>query len=136
MSDLKYRCVLICEDIRQETGGRVSLMGILGSKLFVQEFPLMFPKFCLFVEWGQITGKFSVQLTIKAPEGVDLPQVKPTAVIQGQPGIVARSMIVLNSFVFPKAGNYAFEFWADGKLSGTEYFVVEKYEAPNPQMTN
>ena len=136
MSDLKYRCVLICEDIRQETGGRVSLMGILGSKLFVQEFPLMFPKFCLFVEWGEITGKVSVQLNIIAPEGVELPQVKPTAVIQGQPGIVARSMIVLNSFVFPKPGKYGFEFWADGDLAGTEQFVVEKYETPLPQMTN
>jgi len=31
MSTLKYKCVLFCEDIRQEVGGRVSLMGVLGS---------------------------------------------------------------------------------------------------------
>lgn len=135
MKDLKYRCVLICEDIRQETGGRVSLMGVLGSKLFVQEFPLMFPKFCLFVEWGEITGKINVSLKIVPPEGATLPNVKPSAVIQGQPGIVARSMIVLNSFVFPVPGLYNFEFWADETRVGSEPLLIEKYEH-SPQTTN
>ena len=128
MSDLIYRCVLICEDIRQETGGRVSLMGVLGTKLFVQEFPLMFPKFCLFIEWGEISGEVNVSLNIVPPEGVELPKVKPSASIKGVPGIVARSMIILNSFVFPAAGVYTFEFWANGVLAGKEQFWIDKYE--------
>jgi hypothetical protein len=136
MSDVKYRCVLVCEDIRQETGGRVSLMGVLGSRLFVQDFPLLFPKFCLFIEWGEITGRFNVTLNIVPPKGVSLPAVKPSASIQGQAGVVARSMIVLNSFVFPSPGTYTFEFWADSDLVGREEFHVEKYEAPPPQVTN
>ncbi len=135
MSDLKYRCVLLCEDIRQETGGRISLMGILGSKLFVQEFPLMFPKFCLFIEWGEISGKASLTLNIVPPDGVNIPKVKPTALIQGQPGVLARSMIVLNSFLFPKEGTYTFEFWADDKCIGREPFSIEKFE-PAPKVTN
>lgn len=135
MSDLKYRCVLFCEDIRQETGGRVSLMGVLGARLYVQEFPLMFPKFCLFVEWGELTGKFQVRLNIIPPEGVSVPRVNPTAQIQGQPGLIARSMIVLNSFVFPAPGKYVFEFWADDVCVGSEPFVIEKFEPP-PKVTN
>lgn len=130
MSNLKYKCVLICEDIRQELGGRVSLMGVLGSKLLVQSFPLPFSKLCLFIEWGEITGKVNVTLNIIPPEGVDIPKVRPSAPIQGQAGLVARSMIVLSNFSFPAPGNYVFEFEADGKVVGRENFLVEKYEGP------
>ena len=130
MSDLKYKCVLICEDIRQEVGGRVSLMGVLGSKLLVQQFPLPFPKLCLFIEWGELVGKINVTLNIIPPKGVDLPSVQPSAPIQGQPGIVARSMIVLSNFAFPAPGTYTFEFSADGKVVGREQFEIEKYEGP------
>ncbi|MBU1106086.1 MAG: hypothetical protein KKB51_05400 [Candidatus Riflebacteria bacterium] len=130
MSSIKYKCVLVCEDIRQEVGGRVSLMGVLGSKLLVQSFPLPFPKLCLFIEWGEIAGKVNVTLNIIPPDGVEIPKVRPSAPIQGQPGLVARSMIVLSNFSFPAAGKYVFEFEADGKVVGRENFLVEKYEGP------
>lgn len=130
MSELKYKCVLVCEDIRQEVGGRVSLMGVLGSRLLVQNFPLPFPKLCLFIEWGEIKGKVNVTLNIIPPEGVEIPDVKPSAPIQGQPGLVARSMIVLNNFAFPAPGTYIFEFLADKKVVGREKFEIEKYEPP------
>lgn len=131
MTKLKYKCVLVCEDIRQEVGGRVSLMGILGSKLLVQGFPLGFPKLCLFIEWGEIQGNVNVSLRIHAPEGVELPPVNPSAPIQGQPGLVARSMIVLSNFSFPAPGNYVFEFESDGEIVGRENFLVELYQSPN-----
>ena len=135
MSQLKYRCVFMCEDIRHETGGRVSLMGILGSKLYVQEFPIFFPKFCIFIDWGEIQERVAVSMNIVPPEGVTFPPVKPGAEIRGQPGVVARSMIVLNSFVFPKAGDYRFEFSVNDALVGTEVLNVEKFEkTPNISM--
>ncbi|MFZ2959866.1 MAG: hypothetical protein WA705_23555 [Candidatus Ozemobacteraceae bacterium] len=130
MIALKYRCVLLCEDIRQEVGGRVSLMGILGSKLLVQDFPLFFPKFCLFIEWGEFPGRATVSLNIVPPAAVTMPNVRPQTEIRGQAGIVARSMIVLNNFVVPVAGAYTFEFRAGDDLIGAETLVVEKFENP------
>ena len=135
MGNLKYRCTLICEDIRHETGGRISLMGILGSKLFVQEFPIFFPKLCIFIDWGFVSEKVVVTMNIVPPEGVNFPQVKPSSEIRGQPGVVARSMIVLNSFVFPKAGNYIFEFFVNNVPAGSETLNVEKFEN-SPSLTN
>ena len=126
---------MICEDIRHETGGRISLMGILGSKLFVQEFPIFFPKLCIFIDWGFVSEKVVVTMNIVPPEGVNFPQVKPSSEIRGQPGVVARSMIVLNSFVFPKAGNYIFEFFVNNVPAGSETLNVEKFEN-SPSLTN
>lgn len=127
---LKYKYVLFCEDIRQEIGGKVSLMGVLGSKLLTQQFPIGFPKLCLFIEWEDLVGKANIAVNILPPEGTDIPNIRPTAQISGQPGIVARSMIILNNFIFPKPGNYAFEFEAEGKVVGRENFVVEEYKGP------
>lgn len=127
---LKYRCVLFCEDIRNELGGRVSLMGVLGNRLYVQEFPIFFPKFCLFLEWEDIDGEIPIELNILFPGKTEPHQIKPTAVLKGQKGIVARSMIVLNSFAFPTAGPTVFRFLSNGAVIGEETLVVEKFQQP------
>ena len=127
---VNYKCVLFCEDIRQEVGGRVSLMGILGTKLLVQDFPLVFPKLCLFIEWGEVKENINVTLNIIPPDGVKMNSVHPTANIAAQQGVVSRSMIVLTNFAFPKAGQYVFEFVVNNEVISREIFAVEKYE-PN-----
>ena len=125
---VNYKCVLFCEDIRQEVGGRISLMGILGTKLYVQDFPLIFPKLCLFIEWGEVKENLNVTLNIIPPEGVQMNNVHPSATIGAQQGVVSRSMIVLTNFAFPKAGQYVFEFVVNGEVVNREIFAVEKYE--------
>ena len=125
---VNYKCVLFCEDIRQEVGGRVSLMGILGTKLYVQDFPLVFPKLCLFIEWGEVKENLNVTLNIIPPAGVQMNNVHPSATIGAQQGVVSRSMIVLTNFAFPKAGQYVFEFVVNGETVNREVFAVEKYE--------
>ncbi len=127
---VNYKCVLFCEDIRQEVGGRVSLMGILGNKLLVQDFPLVFPKLCLFIEWGVVKENLNVTLNIIPPDGVQLSSAHPTANIAAQQGVISRSMIVLTNFAFPKAGEYIFEFIVNNQVISREIFLVEKYN-PN-----
>jgi len=74
---LKYKYVLFCEDIRQEIGGKVSLMGVLGSKLLTQQFPIGFPKLCLFIEWEDLVGKANIAVNILPPEGTDIGYFSP-----------------------------------------------------------
>lgn len=135
MSELKHRCILFCEDIREEKFGRVSLIGVLGNRVHSRVFPLVFPKFCLFIEWGEITGEHQISLKIVPPAGVNLPEIEPKALLQGQPGLVVRSMILLNSFVFPAAGAYHFEIHKQGVCVGRETFQLENIEVP-PATTN
>lgn len=128
---VNYKTVLFCEDIRQEVGGRVSLMGILGNKLLVQDFPLIFPKLCLFIEWGEINENINVTLNIIPPDGVQMNASHPSANIAAQQGVISRSMIVLTNFGFPKAGEYVFEFIVNNQVISREIFTVEKYNHPN-----
>ena len=126
---MKYKCVLFCEDIRQEVGGKMSLMGVLGNKLLVPQFPLHMPKFCLFIEWTEQLGKSIVNLKVVTPKN-EQPKNLQIEVV-GQPGIVSRSLVVMNGFAFEQPGDYIFEFEADGKVIGKEVFSIEEYKAPN-----
>jgi hypothetical protein len=41
---------LYCDDVRQETGNKLSLMGVYQSALFVPTLPFTLPKLCIVVE--------------------------------------------------------------------------------------
>jgi hypothetical protein len=59
---------LFCDDIRQEVGGKLSLMGLYQSDMVFPKdttFPLILPKFVIFVKYYESTGTFSEDLTLK-----------------------------------------------------------------------
>jgi len=82
----------------------------------------------LFVEWEDISGEIPIQLNIIFPESNEPHPIKPGAILKGQQGIVARSMIVLNGFQFPKAGPTVFRFLAHDKVIGEETLIIEKFQ--------
>lgn len=127
---MNYKCVLFCEDIRQEVGGKMSLMGVLGNKLLVPQFPLHMPKFCLFIEWAEQLGKSTINLRITTPNNEQQPKILPIEVI-GQAGIVSRSLVVMNGFIFEQPGIYTFEFESGGQIIGREQFSIEEFKPQN-----
>ena len=127
---MNYKCVLFCEDIRQEVGGKMSLMGVLGNKLLVPQFPLHMPKFCLFIEWTEQIGKAMINLKIMTPNEEQAPKTLPIEVV-GQPGIVSRSLVVMNGYVFEHPGVYTFEFECEGQIIGRENFSIEEFKPQN-----
>jgi len=38
---------IFCDDIRQEAGGKLSLMGVYSGVMFVPDFPIILPKLCI-----------------------------------------------------------------------------------------
>jgi hypothetical protein len=42
----RFATTLFCDDVRQEVGNKVSLMGCYGHELFVEKFPIALPKLC------------------------------------------------------------------------------------------
>ncbi len=45
----RYLETLFCDDIRHETGGKLSFIGVYSGELLVPAFPVALPKLCLFV---------------------------------------------------------------------------------------
>lgn len=46
MSERRFMHSVMCDDIRQEIGGKISYMGIYGANILLPQFPFMLPKLC------------------------------------------------------------------------------------------
>lgn len=54
-----------CDDLREEVGGKISLMGMYDRDLFFQaQTPVVFPKFVILVRYFEIVGAFSDDLVL------------------------------------------------------------------------
>jgi hypothetical protein len=61
-----WGCSLFADDIRQEIGGKQSLIGIYGGEmLFDNPFPILIPKFVVFVKFFEKKGVFQEDLILR-----------------------------------------------------------------------
>jgi len=78
MNFAKKIFALICDDIRQEVGNKVSLMGVYGKDVIVPDIPYVFPKICLWlvIEEAKIEIH-NLKIVVTAPQSdpitIDLP---------------------------------------------------------------
>lgn len=69
---------LFADDLRQEIGGKFSLMGIYQADMIhQQDFPISLPKFAMLIRYYEIKDAFKEDLNIKIflPGNGDVPQI-------------------------------------------------------------
>lgn len=60
---------LLCDDIRQEMGGKTSLMGLYDAHVVVPQLPFTLPKLCFFTRFKNLEGNWIFSFGIKSPSG-------------------------------------------------------------------
>ena len=58
---------ILCDDVRQETGGKFSLMGLFES-ISAGTFPALHPRFAIVNEWTGGRGEFQMKIRLLAPD--------------------------------------------------------------------
>lgn len=58
---------ILCDDVRQEMGGKFSLMGLFES-IYANTFPAVHPRFAIVNEWTGGKGEFKVRVRLLAPD--------------------------------------------------------------------
>ena len=58
--------LLLCDDVRQELGGKFSLMGLF-ENIFANSFPAVHPRFAIVSEWTGGKGEFNVKIRLLSP---------------------------------------------------------------------
>ena len=71
----KFNYAIICDDIRQEIGNKISLIGIYTKDIFVTKFPFMFPKLCFAIDYDYIKGGDNFSIELSDPLGKRLGKV-------------------------------------------------------------
>ncbi len=59
---------LLCDDVRQEMGGKISLMGLF-ENIYAEKFPAVHPRIAIISEWAGGTGEFGIRMRIITPDG-------------------------------------------------------------------
>jgi hypothetical protein len=65
----KHEFTLLCDDIRQEMGGKTSLMGLYDHHIVVPQVPFTLPKVCFYTRFSRMDGDFKFSFSIVAPNG-------------------------------------------------------------------
>ena len=59
--------IIICDDVRQEMGGKISLMGLF-ENIYATKFPAIHPRLAVVTEWSEGKGDFEVRMRLIAPD--------------------------------------------------------------------
>jgi hypothetical protein len=65
----KHEFTLLCDDIRQEVGGKTSLMGLYDHHIVVPSVPFVLLKVCFYTRFSRMDGTFKFSFSIVSPGG-------------------------------------------------------------------
>lgn len=63
----KFNYAIICDDIRQEVGNKISLIGIYPKDIFVTKLPFTLPKLCFAINYDYIKGGDTFSIDLSGP---------------------------------------------------------------------
>ena len=109
---------LLCDDVRQEMGGKISLMGIFDN-LYAQNFPAMHPRLVIINESSEVAGEFGTTLRILAPDRKSILRENNARLKMAAPAQKHRDVSVHMNIEFREPGTYWIESYLDGMLVST-----------------
>lgn len=112
---------ILCEDIRQELGNKVSLVGVLGRKIFLPPdatFPGRVPQLAVFTRWSGLTEGEKVSLGVESGQEV-IVDPKGTAVVGvvKEPDEYTNVIFQLPGFPIRGFGEFKFKIYLDNDQS-------------------
>ena len=118
--------LMLCDTIIREEGShKYSLIGTFNS-IFARSFPCVHPSFSVYL--ALTDGRGQVPCTLRMLElesGKEVFALKGTVDFKDPTG-VAEIPFLIHQVRFPKPGEYALEFQADGELLGTRKLRIQK----------
>ena len=125
----KLNYVIICDDIRQEIGNKISLIGVYSKGIFVTKFPFTFPKLCFVIDCDYIKGGDTFSIELSDPSGKRIGEVIKGEVPKKIKGY-ARFQIhtVFSPFVAKNGGDYKLTAIInnDKKRKQETVFIIKK----------
>ena len=106
---------LVCEDIRQETLGKVSLLGVYNENIFFQKSPMRIRSLAFFTRFRGGKGTFSLLPRLRGPSG-DLKkpdEPKSTTFPASSESEHTLLGLVLGGIEFAEQGAYFYEIFFD-----------------------
>jgi len=106
---------LLCDDVRQEIGGKISLMGIF-ENIYATSFPAIHPRLAIMNEWADGLGEFEATLRILTPDRKTILRESVTRLKLADARFKHRDISIHLNIEFKEPGIYWIENYLDGLL--------------------
>lgn len=108
---------LLCDDVRQEMGGKFSFMGLFES-IFANTFPALHYRFAIVNEWTSGKGDFLSRIRLLAPDQKQILSESETKISLFNESQRHRDISVRFNTQFTVPGTYWVETLIDGERAG------------------
>lgn len=121
---------IICDDVRQEIGGKISLMGLF-ENIYASKFPAVHPRIAVISEWSDGIGEFAVKMMLLSPDRKAVIRETSSRIKLSGVNFRHRDISVHLNLEFKTAGTYWIENYLDGeRLNSIPLKVVHVKEQP------
>jgi hypothetical protein len=124
--------VILCDDVRNEVGNKLSFMGVYGPELWVGKLPAMMPKLCFVVIFEHIERSFVAAKARVIMPGYDPVELPIQALPGPQPGSNHTIIVALAPAKIGQEGRARFEFFLSDEETPQivhEFFIRERKPA-------
>ncbi len=108
---------ILCDDVRQEMGGKVSLMGLF-ENIYANVFPAVHPRFAIVNEWTGGKGEFTVKMRLLTPDHEQSISESEVAITLFSETQRHRDISIRFNTSFAVPGTYWIETLLDGERVG------------------
>jgi len=106
---------IVCDDVRQEEGGKISLMGLF-ENIYALEFPVLQPRIAFMTEWDNGRGEFEMMTRLMSPDRKTTLRETVSRITMNETYHRHRDVTVHINIEFPTPGRYWIEHYIDGEL--------------------
>jgi len=110
----KLSFTILCDDVRQELGGKFSLMGLFEG-ISASSFPVVHPRFVILNEWTGGIGEYAVRIRLLSPNREQVLSESESTLVLFQETQRHRDLSVRYNTVFTSPGTYWLEVLVEGE---------------------
>ena len=121
---------IICDDVRQEAGGKISLMGLF-ENIYATKFPAIHPRLAIMTEWSEGKGEFAVKTRLLSPDRKTVVRETVSRIKLNDANFRHRDVSLHLNIDFKVPGTYWIENYLDEELiNSLPLKVVQVKEQP------
>jgi hypothetical protein len=129
MASVKIKPVLsytlLCDDVRQELGGKFSLMGLFES-IYSASFPAVHPRFAIVNEWTGGQGEFLAKIRLLGPDKEQVLSESESKLVLYNGSQRHRDIAGRFNTAFPTPGTYWLEILLDNERISLVSLTVQQ----------
>ena len=109
---------ILCDDVRQETGGKISLMGLF-ENIYATRFPAVHPRLAIINEWSEGKGEFNIKLRILSTDRQTVVRETSSKIKLNDVTSRHRDVSIHLNIDFKTPGTYWIENFLDDELTNS-----------------